>query len=115
MKSQYVCLGCGNKVIASADQGKCPCGEQFRCAGPARSVTPPPVPTDRVRLHVAMWHLAQALGLNWTSVDASRPDYELVDEICAAVAPALAAEFKRGHEEGVHVASEAAFYEKERA
>lgn len=65
-----------------------------------RSITPPPVPTDRVRLHVAMWRLAQALGLGWTAVDASKPDHELVDEICAAVNPALAKAYRDGFNHG---------------
>lgn len=60
----------------------------------------PALPTDRVRLHVALWNMARALGLNWTTVDASRPDHELVEEIAAAVTPALARVFREGFGEG---------------
>ncbi len=61
-----------------------------------RRHTPVGVPTDRVRLHVAMWNMARALGLNWTTVDATRPDHELLEEIGAAVTPALAKAFCDG-------------------
>ncbi len=60
----------------------------------------PPMPTDRVRLHVTMWSMARALGLNWTTVDSSRSDNDLLDEICSAVSPALSAEYKRGYDSG---------------
>lgn len=60
----------------------------------------PSVPTDRVRLHVAMWRLANALGLGWTSVDAARPDHELLEEIAVAVTPALAKAYRDGFNHG---------------
>ncbi len=64
------------------------------------SCSPSAVPTDRVRLHVSMWNMARALGLGWTSVDATRPDHELLEEIGAAVTPALARAFREGNEYG---------------
>lgn len=56
----------------------------------------PALPTDRVRLHVALWKMAQALGLGWQTVDASKTDHDLVEEIAAAVTPALAQAFRDG-------------------
>ncbi len=56
----------------------------------------PPMPTDRVRLHVTMWSMARALGLNWTTVDSSRSDNDLLEEISAAVTPSLAQAFRDG-------------------
>ncbi len=63
----------------------------------ARRSSPPSVPTDRVRLHVALWRMAQALGLGWTQVDAAKPDHELVEAIASAVTPALAGAFRLGY------------------
>ncbi len=64
------------------------------------SNTIPPAPTDRVRLHVALWKMSQALGMGWTQIDASRPDHELVEEIAARLEPALARAIVDGFEEG---------------
>ncbi len=47
-----------------------------------------------------MWNMARALGLNWTTVDASRPDHELLEEIGAVVTPALSAEYRLGYDAG---------------
>lgn len=58
--------------------------------------TIPALPTDRVRLHVTMWAMARALGLGWTTVDSSRSDNDLLEEIAQAVGPALARAFREG-------------------
>ncbi len=79
---------CANRTLRDAETG-----ELIRHAP---SCGHGPVPTDRVRLHVAMWNMARALGINWTTVDASKPDHELLDEIAQAVNPALARIFEEG-------------------
>lgn len=58
----------------------------------------PVVPTDKARLHVAMWKLANALGVQ---LDASRSDHELLEQIADACSPRLARAFREGYEEGL--------------
>ncbi len=94
------CLECTKRAAAAQIEGKVgyfmcgDCCKREECGGVARAA----VPTDRVRLHVTMWNMARALGLNWTTVDASRPDHELLEEIGAAVNPRLGAVFREGYD-----------------
>lgn len=62
-----------------------------------RVVPLPAIPTDRVRLHVALYRMARALDLPMP--DPSRPDHELLEEIANAVTPALEAAWSDGQDE----------------
>lgn len=53
----------------------------------------PAIPTDKARLHVAMWKLANGLGV---TLDASRTDHELLEQIADALSPKLARAFREG-------------------
>lgn len=55
----------------------------------------PAIPTDKARLHVAMWKLANALGV---TLDASRTDHELLEQIADACSPKLARAFREGYD-----------------
>lgn len=58
----------------------------------------PPIPTDRVRLHVALYKMTRALGL--PHPDFTRPDHELLEAIADAVNPALAAAWQAARDVG---------------
>lgn len=64
-----------------------------------RRPTPPALPTDRVRLHVALWKIAKACGHD-LSLDAQQPDHVLVEIVSELVTPALAKAFRDGYRSG---------------
>lgn len=77
----------------------------------SRHPTPlPALPTDTARLHVAMWKLANLLGLE--ALDPSKPDHELLETVAAACSAKLAAAFRDGWRAGrVHLNRENDFGE----
>ncbi len=63
----------------------------------SRHATPPALPTDTARLHVAMWKIANALGV---VLDPSRTDHELLEQVADMVSPRLARAFREGYDLG---------------
>lgn len=64
-----------------------------------RAVPLPAVPTDRVRLHVALYKMARALGLPMPYPHS--PDHVMLEDIANAVTPALAAAWRTAQDEAL--------------